>query len=121
MDTNSPLELRSMKSSSVCAAVSGLFVAALLLSACGRIDRQQYTLYRTGWSVESNQGDEALRIYIASFDLPNQGDRSGAEAYNLANCDIAKSLFMSGQPHALGAPPGSIKAKYWCEKGSYRP
>jgi hypothetical protein len=40
--------------------------------------------------------------------------------YNQANCDFAQVLFNERQPHGLGIPPGSIKAKYWCEKGEYR-
>lgn len=49
---------------------------------------------------------EGMRIHVATFDASEGAD------YNRDNCEIARALF-GGQP--------AVTAKYWCEKGVYRP
>jgi hypothetical protein len=74
----------------------------------------EYTLYRTGVDLSAKVHDETLRIHVATFDSTNDAN------YNLANCEFAQELFNASQPHHRGNIYGSIKIKYWCEKGRFR-
>jgi hypothetical protein len=58
-------------------------------------DDHVYTLYRNSLLDLS-----IMRVHVASFDSKD------GEKYNQENCQIAASLF---------------QAKFWCEKGRYRP
>ena len=100
------------------------FVIAAIVAVttgCSGAHEDEYTLYRTGWDVAQNTADESLRVYLASFRATREMAPAIEPAkYNQANCEFAQVLFSAQQPHGLGIPLGSIKARYWCEKGSYR-
>lgn len=70
-----------------------------LLSACGPLESDIYTLYRNS-ATDSN-----MRLHIATFNSKDGHD------YNMENCDAAKSLFQ--------AQPG-VTTRFWCEKGSFK-
>lgn len=76
-------------------------VLLLLVSLAGCGDGHVYTLYR------NSPMDKSMRIHIATFDA----SQKGAEAYNMENCEIAKTLFERQQ---------GVTVKYWCEKGGFR-
>ncbi|MEO5956046.1 MAG: hypothetical protein ABIR36_10205 [Nitrospiraceae bacterium] len=96
-----------------------------LISSCTLDDGTEYTLYRSGIDVPTQTHDETLRIHIATFDaLPLTNNEDNAK-YNLANCEFAQELFASSQPHYRNyrsntVAAGSIKIRYWCEKGSFK-
>jgi len=60
-----------------------------------------FTLYRSS----ALNGGATWRLHVATFDTRN------GKAYNLENCEIAKSLFQN-QP--------MVTVRYWCEKGYFR-
>lgn len=77
-------------------ALAGL----LLASATGAAPPgATYTLYR------SSALDPAMRLHIATFDAAESG------SYNQENCAQALALFQ--------AQPG-VKAKFWCEAGTFK-
>ncbi len=77
----------------------GFWVTMMMVGCTGK-DSTSYTLYR------NSLVDSSLRLHVASFDSAD-----GAE-YNRENCEVASVLFLN-QP--------SVKTKFWCEKGSYKP
>jgi hypothetical protein len=79
-----------------------LAVALTLFSlpASSEDDASVYTLYRT------SPADASMRFHVATFDAKE------AESYNRENCLVAANLF--------AAQPG-VKARYFCEKGRFRP
>ena len=93
-----------------------LFTSLLLgfISCCAIAAETEYTLYRTGIDLSAKVQDETLRIHVATFDA-NQDTK-----YNLANCEFAQELFNANQPHYRGSIYGTIKIKYWCEKGHFK-
>ena len=96
-----------------------------LTCSCAIADSAEYTLYRTGIDIPTKKHDESLRIHIATFDaLPLKNNEDNAK-YNLANCEFAQELFTSSQPHFRSyrsntVAAGSIKVRYWCEKGRFK-
>ena len=79
----------------------------------------EYTLYRTGIDIPTQTHDGTLRIHVATFDADQDAK------YNLANCEFANDLFTSNQPHfrdyrSNTVAAGSMKVKYWCEKGRFK-
>ena len=60
-----------------------------------------FTLYRSS----AVSGGSIWRVHIATFDA------SDGKAYNLENCETAKSLFENQQ---------GVTIRYWCEKGYFR-
>ena len=74
----------------------------------------EYTLYRTGIDFSTKEHDETLRIHVATFDAAQDAK------YNLANCEFAQEFFNVNQPHYSGTIFGTIKIKYWCEKGQFK-
>lgn len=74
----------------------------------------EYTLYRSGIDLPTKTYDETLRIHVASFDADQDAK------YNLANCELAQELFNANQSHYRGSIYGTIKIKYWCEKGRFK-
>ena len=94
-------------------------IALGLISSCAIASDTEHTLYRTGIDIPSQTHDETLRIHVATFDAYQDAK------YNLANCEFAQELFSSNQPHFRNyrsntVAAGSIKVKYWCEKGGYQ-
>lgn len=75
------------------------FVLCALMAGCGGGGGDQYTLYRNS-ILDAN-----LRIHIATFDT------SDGDAYNNENCNLAARLFQQ-QPE--------VKARFWCEKGTFK-
>lgn len=98
----------------------------LLIASCGMADSTEFTLYRTGISFSAEkEHDESLRIHIATFDASGFKSIEDGAKYNLANCELAQQMFTSSQPHYRDyrsnvSSQGSIKVKYWCEKGRFR-
>ena len=96
-----------------------------LITSCAISDSAEYTLYRTGIDMLTQKHDESLRIHVATFDaipLKNVDDNA---KFNLANCELAQEVFTSSQPHfrdyrSNAVSAGSIKVKYWCEKGRFK-
>lgn len=91
----------------------------LLLAACTGETGSEFTLYRSGLDIPTQKHDETLRIHVASFDADSDAQ------YNRANCEFARDLFTSNQPHfrdyrSNSVVPGSIGVNYWCEKGRFR-
>ncbi len=72
-----------------------------LISFAGCGDGHVYTLYR------NSPMDQSMRIHIATFDA-RQKD---AEAYNMENCEMAKTLYERQQ---------GVTVNYWCEQGGFR-
>ncbi len=103
--------------------IASLFLG--LISSCAIADSTEYTLYRTGIDIPTQKHDETLRIHIATFDaLPLKYIEDNTK-YNLANCEFAQEMFTSNQPHFRNyqsntVVAGTIKVKYWCEKGRFR-
>lgn len=69
--------------------------------------------------------DEALRVHIATFDARPLKSNDENAKYNLANCELAQELFTGNQPHFRNyrsntVAAGSIKVRYWCEKGRFK-
>ena len=98
-----------------------LFITLMLvfISTSAMAAGTEYTLYRTGVDLSANVQDETLRIHVATFDANQDAN------YNLANCEFAQELFTSSQPHfrdyrSNTVAVGTIKVKYWCEKGSFK-
>jgi len=90
--------------------------ALVVLASCAMEGVTAYTLYRTGIDIPTQTHDETLRIHVATFDAQQDAN------YNLANCEFAQELFTSNQPHFRNyrsntVAAGTIKVKYWCEKG----
>ena len=50
--------------------------------------------------------DPAQRIHVASFDTDN------GEAYNRENCNLVATLLQRQE---------GVTARFWCEKGSFKP
>ncbi|MBI4191097.1 MAG: hypothetical protein HY525_11240 [Betaproteobacteria bacterium] len=86
----------------------------MFLAACAMDAGTEYTLYRTGIDIPTKTHDETLRIHVATFDAHQDA------SYNLANCEFAQELFNSSQPHYRGSTFGTIKVRYWCEKGRFK-
>jgi len=91
-------------------------LALVFLTSCTMERDSEYALYRTGIDIPTQSHDETLRIHVATFDADQDAK------YNLANCEFAKDLFTSNQPHfrdyrSNNVAAGSMKVKYWCEKG----
>jgi hypothetical protein len=99
--------------------------AFCLISSCAIESNTEYTLYRTGIDIPTQTHDETQRIHIATFNaLPLENSEDNAK-YNLANCEFAQELFTSSQPHFRNyrsntVAVGSIKVRYWCEKGRFK-
>ncbi|MDX2252857.1 MAG: hypothetical protein NW202_11250 [Nitrospira sp.] len=99
-----------------------LLLGFITVTSCAIADSPEYTLYRTGIDMPTQKHDESLRFQVATFDATpfnNVGDNA---KYNLANCDLAQEMFTSSQPHfrdyrSNTVTTGTIKVKYWCEKG----
>ena len=95
------------------------------ITSCAIADSSEYTLYRTGIDIPTQKHDESLRIHVATFDaLPLNNVEDNAN-YNLANCEFAQEMFTPNQPHFLNyrsntVAAGTIKVKYWCEKGRFK-
>jgi hypothetical protein len=85
-----------------------------LISSCAIASVTEYTLYRSGIDLPAKTHDESLRIHVATFDAAQDAK------YNLANCEFAQELFNANQPHYRGSTYGTIKIKYWCEKGRFK-
>ena len=91
----------------------------VFLASCTMEAGTEYTLYRTGIDIPTQTHDETLRIHVATFNAEQDAN------YNLANCEFAQELFTSSQPHfrdyrSNTVAAGTIKVKYWCEKGSFK-
>lgn len=91
----------------------------VFLASCTMEASTEYTLYRTGIDIPTQTHDETLRIHVATFNAEQDAN------YNLANCEFAQELFTSSQPHfrdyrSNTVAVGTIKVKYWCEKGSFK-
>lgn len=82
-------------------ALAGAFVCAAGVNGCGSgaSESESFVLYR------NSIADENMRIHVASFDVAD------GEAYNRANCELARDLFQA-QPRT--------STKFWCEKGRFR-
>ena len=99
--------------------VNPALLVLLLLAACTGETGGEFTLYRSGIDIPTQKHDETLRIHVATFD-------ADADAkYNQANCDFARDLFASNQPHfrdyqSNTVAAGTMRVKYWCEKGRFR-
>lgn len=100
--------------------ISSLMLASYLLAGCSSNTEYQYTLYRTGIDVLAKEHDETLRIHVATFDAKFSDDSEVNRKYNLGNCEFAKVLFETDQPHYKGSDLSSIKVKYWCEIGRFK-
>ena len=100
-------------------------LSLVLITSCAIADSAEYTLYRTGIDIPTQKHDESLRIHVATFDaLPLKNVEDNAK-YNLANCEFAQEMFTSNQPHFRNyqtntVAAGTIKVKYWCEKGRFK-
>jgi hypothetical protein len=95
------------------------------ITSCAIADSAEYTLYRTGIDIPTQKHDESLRIHVATFDATPLKNVEDNAKNNLANCELAQEVFTSSQPHfrdyrSNTVPAGSIKVKYWCEKGSFK-
>jgi hypothetical protein len=96
-----------------------------LTASCAIADSAEYTLYRTGVDMPTQKHDDSLRIHVATFDaLPLKNVEDNVK-YNLANCEFAREMFTSNQPHfrdyrSNTVTAGTIKVKYWCEKGRFK-
>jgi len=96
-----------------------------VITSCAITDGAEYTLYRTGIDLPTQKHDESLRIHVATFDaLPLKRVEDNAK-YNLANCEFAQDMFSSNQLHFRNyqsntVAAGTIKVKYWCEKGRFK-
>ncbi|MGH8634245.1 MAG: hypothetical protein ACRET7_08940 [Burkholderiales bacterium] len=91
----------------------------VFLASCTMEAGTEHTLYRTGIDIPTQTHDETLRIHVATFNAEQDAN------YNLANCQFAQELFTSSQPHfrdyrSNTVPVGTIKVKYWCEKGRFK-
>jgi hypothetical protein len=95
-------------------------VSLALVSSCAIADGAEYTLYRTGIDVATQEHDEALRVHVATFDAVPLQTTADNTKYNLANCEFAQELFSASQPHYRGSIYTAIKIKYWCEKGRFK-
>jgi len=89
------------------------------LVSCAGGSGTEYTLYRSGLDIPTQTHDATLRIHVATFDANEDAK------YNLANCEFAQELFTANQPHyrdyrSNTVAPGSIRVRYWCEKGRYK-
>jgi hypothetical protein len=76
-------------------------VCAVLLGGCLACSRGEgtYTLYR------NEASSDTTRLHVATFDAED------GEGYNHDACEQTRELFQV-QP--------STRAKYWCEKGTFR-
>jgi hypothetical protein len=77
---------------------TAVVVGGLVGVAAACEQRGAYTLYRN--SIAPGE-----RIHVATFDAEY------GEAYNRANCEIARGLF-ANQP--------GVQVQYWCEPGRFR-
>lgn len=98
---------------------SPVALVLVFLASCGMEAGTEYTLYRTGIDIPTQTHDETLRLHVATFDANQEAN------YNLANCEFAKELFTSTQPHFRNyrsntVAAGTLKVKYWCEKGHFK-
>jgi len=96
-----------------------------LITSCAIADSAEYTLYRTGIDIPTQNHDESLRVHVATFDATPLKSVEDNAKYNLANCEFAQEMFTSNQPHfrdyrSNTVSPGSIKVRYWCEKGRFK-
>jgi hypothetical protein len=96
-----------------------------LIASCAISEITEYTLYRTGIDMSTQAHDESLRIHVATFDALALKSVEDNAKYNLANCEFARELFSSSQPHYRNyqsntVAAGAIKVKYWCEKGRFK-
>jgi hypothetical protein len=94
-------------------------------TSCAIANSAEYTLYRTGIDIPTQKHDESLRVHLATFDATPFKSVEDNAKYNLANCEVAQEMFTSNQPHfrdyrSNTVSSGSIKVKYWCEKGRLR-
>jgi hypothetical protein len=80
---------------------------AVALLACARTSSDAvYTLVRSSAADQSTRSSgPPLRLHVATFDAAE------GEGYNVANCEIARTLFES--------QPG-VTVRYWCERGRFR-
>jgi hypothetical protein len=58
-----------------------------------------FTLYR------NSAIDPSIRIHVGTFDTAE------GEKYNAENCNLAATLFAS---------QAGVKARFWCERGTYQ-
>lgn len=98
---------------------SAATLVLLLLAACAGETGNEFTLYRSGIDIPTQKHDETLRIHVATFDAESDAQ------YNRTNCEFARDLFTSNQPHfrdyrSTMVAPGSMRFNYWCEKGRFR-
>jgi len=115
------------RAASLCSRVA-LLLASALQVGCDDLTRGaggvEYSLYRTGIDLATQGHDETLRIHVATFDAtPFKSDDDNAK-YNLANCGFSEEAFLANQPHfrdyqSNSVAKGSMKLKYWCEKGRF--
>lgn len=80
-------------------AAIALVAGCLSLVSCTNRS-EPFTLYR------NSPLDPNMRIHIATFDA------EGPDTYNQTNCALAEKLFSAQE---------GVTAKFWCEKGRYRP
>jgi hypothetical protein len=59
-----------------------------------------------------------MRIHFASFDAADNGAGADAGNYNGGNCQMTADLLNANVGKLNG---GQHPARFWCEKGSYRP
>ena len=81
-------------------AILAIALTLQAMPATAQDEATVYTLYRT------SPVDASMRLHVATFDAKE------TEAYNRENCLLAANLF--------ALQPG-VKARYFCEKGRFRP
>lgn len=79
---------------------SAAFIFLQTALAFAQAEKITFTLYRT------SPVDASMRLHVATFDAMEN------ENYNRENCLLAANLF--------AAQPG-VRARYFCEKGRFRP
>lgn len=83
----------------------------LCVAACSQEEQKTYTIYRNS-PLDSN-----MRIHFATFDARDKGV-VGQPGFNQENCDMTVALLNENVGRLNG---GRHPAKFWCEKGTFRP
>jgi hypothetical protein len=82
------------------------------VGSCGKPSSPEFTLYR------NSSVDASMRIHFASFDAADKGAGPDVGKFNQGNCKLAADL-LNANVAKLNA--GAHPARFWCEKGAYRP
>ena len=88
------------------------FISLALLVGCNNDATPTFSLYR------NSPFDPTMRIHWATFDAADKGAVVNEKPYNQGNCEMASEVLNA---NARRLNNGKLPARFWCEKGTYRP